>query len=142
MLQDVLTLKDASGADLATFKPRQSKSLTGTTWVATGINNGKQAVVSVAAGTEVTAVFGADGTLSGKAGCNQYSAAYTVDGSKMTIQAPVSTWMFCGEPAGVMEQEQAYLAALTQVVTYNVDGDRLELRSADGALQADYTAKP
>ena len=42
--------------------------------------------------------------------------------------------MFCGEPAGVMEQEQAYLAALTQVVTYNVDGDRLELRSADGAV--------
>ena len=79
LLQDTLILKDASGAELATFKPRQSTSLTGTTWIATGINNGKQAVVSVAAGTEVTAVFGADGTLSGKAGLQP-------------VQRPVHAW--------------------------------------------------
>jgi heat shock protein HslJ len=140
--QTVLTLKDASGAALATFQPRQAISLTGTTWTAIGINNGKQAVVSIAAGTEITAIFGADGALSGKAGCNQYSASYTVDGNKMTISQPISTRMYCGEPAGVMEQEQAYLATLTKVATYSIDGDRLELRAADGALQADYTAKP
>ena len=85
-------------------------------------------------------MFGADGNLSGKAGCNDYSAPYTVDGNKMTIKAPVSTRMYCGDP-GVMDQEQAYLAALTQVATYGIDGDRLELRSAGGALQVDYTTK-
>jgi heat shock protein HslJ len=136
----ILTLKDSSGADLATFKPRAATSLTGTTWIALGINNGKQAVASVVAGSEVTAVFGTDGTLSGKAGCNSYSAPYRLDGNKMTIEAPVSTRMFCDQP-GVMDQEQAYLAALTQVATYSVDGDRLQLRSTDGALQVDYTTK-
>ena len=137
---DVLTFKDSSGADLATFKPRAVTSLTGTTWVALGINNGKQAVASVVAGTEVTAVFAAEGTLSGTAGCNDYSAAYTLDGNKMTIKQPASTRMYCDQP-GVMEQEQAYLAALTKVATYSIDGDRLQLRDAGGALQADYTAK-
>lgn len=138
---EVLTFKDAAGKELATFKPRVSTSLSGSTWVATGINNGRQAVQSVVTGTEVTAVFGADGILSGNAGCNTYSAAYTVDGSNMTIKAPASTRMFCAEPAGVMEQEAAYLAALAQVATYRIDGNRLELRAADGALQAGYTAK-
>lgn len=136
-----LILKDSSGTDLATFKPRESTSLVGTTWTATGINNGKGAVASVVLGTEVTAVFGQDGTLAGKAGCNDYSATYKVDGSRMSITQPVSTRMFCGGE-GIMEQETAYLNALTNVATYKVDGDSLELRAADGALQAQYTSKP
>lgn len=139
---DVLTFKDAAGAELATFKPHVSATLTNATWAATGINNGRQAVQSLAAGTEVTAVFGEDGTLSGKAGCNQYTAQYTVDGNSMTIKTPISTRMFCAEPAGVMEQEAAYLAALEKVATYRIDGNRLDLRAADGALQAGYTARP
>ena len=111
-----LVLQDASGKELATFKPIEATSLTGTSWIATGINNGKGAVSSVVTDTEVTAVFGADGKLSGKAGCNDYSAPYTVDGQKMTIQAPASTRMYCGGE-GVMDQETAYLNALTQVAT-------------------------
>ena len=49
----------------------------------TAYNNGKQAVVSGVADTEVTAVFGADGQLSGSAGCNRYNAPYTVDGDRL-----------------------------------------------------------
>ena len=59
----------------------------------------------------------------------------------MTIEAPITTRMFCGEPAGVMEQEQAYLTALTNVTTFSIDGDRLGLRAADGALQATFVAQ-
>jgi heat shock protein HslJ len=33
-----------------------------------------------------------------------------------------------------MEQEQAFLQALTRVATMRMEGDRLELRAADGAL--------
>ena len=46
----LLTLKGANGDELATFQPRKSVGLVGTMWSATGINNGKQAVVSLAAG--------------------------------------------------------------------------------------------
>ena len=42
----------------------------------TAYNNGKQAVVSGLADTEVTALFGEDGTLSGSAGCNRYNAPF------------------------------------------------------------------
>ena len=72
-----LVLQDASGTELATFKPLESTSLTGVTWLATGINNGKGAVSSVVVETVVTAAFGLDGKLAGKAGCNSYGAAGT-----------------------------------------------------------------
>jgi hypothetical protein len=41
----------------------------------TGYNNGKQAVVSVVIGSELTADFKADGNLGGSAGCNSYFAS-------------------------------------------------------------------
>jgi hypothetical protein len=37
------------------------------------------------------------------------------------------------EPKGVMDQEQAYLAALRAAARYRVDGDRLEVYDSDGA---------
>jgi heat shock protein HslJ len=37
-----------------------------------------------------------------------------------------------------MEQEQAFLNALTKVTTSRMEGDRLELRGADGALAAAF----
>jgi heat shock protein HslJ len=38
----------------------------------------------------------------------------------------------------VMDQEQQYLAALQSAATYRIDGSKLELRTADGALAADF----
>ena len=106
----------------------------------TAYNNGKQAVVSGVADTEVTAVFGADGQLSGSAGCNRYNAPYTVDGAKITIGAAVTTRMMCPQP--IMDQEAQYLAAIQLAATYNVQGSQLDLRSAEDALQATYTQQP
>ena len=106
----------------------------------TAYNNGKQAVVSGVADTEVTAVFGADGQLSGSAGCNTYNAPYTVDGAKITIGAPATTRMMCPQP--IMDQEAQYLAAIQLAATYNVQGTQLDLRSAEDALQATYTQQP
>jgi heat shock protein HslJ len=130
-----LTLSDASGKELATFTA-QSTSLAGTSWVATGYNNGKQAVVSVVANTEITANFGADGTLSGSAGCNQYTASYQTSGQNITIGPAAATRMACEQP--VMDQETQYLAALSTAATYRIDGNTLELRTADGALAATF----
>jgi heat shock protein HslJ/serine/threonine protein kinase len=120
--------------------PTTPLSLTDGTWLMTAYNNGKQAVVSGVADTEVTAVFGADGTLSGSAGCNRYNAPYTMDGNKITIGAPTTTRMMCPQP--IMEQEAQYLAAIQLAATYNVQGSRLDLRSAEDALQATYTQQP
>ena len=130
-----LTLYDAGGKELATFSA-QSTSLAGTSWIVTGYNNGKQAVVSVMAGTELTANFGADGKLTGSAGCNNYTASYQADGNKITIGPAATTMMACEQ--AVMDQEQQYLAALATAATYRIDGNKLELRTADGALAATF----
>ena len=135
-----LTIANAKGSIVLTFKAEIPINLTDGTWLLTSYNNGKGGVVSGAVDAEVTAVFGADGTLSGSAGCNRYSAPYTVDGAKIKIGLAISTMMMCAQP--IMDQEQQYLAAIQQAATYNIQGTRLELRSADGALQASYSPQP
>ncbi len=131
---------DAGGQKIATFKAQQPTALQGVTWRATVYNNGRDAVVSLLDGSEITAVFGADGTLSGSAGCNHYRAAYVTEGSSITIQAPAATRKACPEPDGMMDQESAYLKALTTAATYAIQGQQLELRTADDALVALFQA--
>ena len=128
-----LTLLDASGKTLATFT-KQSSDLGGTAWTVTGFNNGKQAVVSVIIGTELTADFSVNGKLGGSAGCNTYTADYKVSGKSIKIGPTASTRKMCSDPAGVMDQEMQYLTALGTAATYSIDGSKLELRAADGAL--------
>jgi heat shock protein HslJ len=137
---DQLTLKDAEGKELATFTA-QSQSLEGSSWQTISYNNGKQAVTSVLIGSELTADFGTDGKLSGSAGCNNYNGGYVVDGEKITIGPLASTMKMCNEPEGVMDQESQFLAAMQSAATYKIEGDRLELRTADGALAADFQRK-
>ena len=91
-------------------------------------------------GSDVTAIFGADGKLAGSGGCNNYTADYQVDGSSLHIGAAASTRKLCAEPQGVMEQEAAYLKALERAATYQIQGDKLEIRDANGALLASYQA--
>lgn len=129
---------NAEGREIATFKPLEHAALTDVTWRATVYNNGRGAAVSLIDGSEITATFGTDGVLSGSAGCNQYHAAYVVEGVSITIQAPASTRMACSEPEGVMQQEQEYLNALPTAANYAIQGDRLELRTAEGALVASF----
>jgi heat shock protein HslJ len=130
-----LTLSDASGKELATFTA-QNTNLSGTSWKVISYNNGKGGVVSVALVTQLTANFGTDGKLSGNAGCNDYSASYTTDGNKISIGPAVSTQKACEQ--AVMDQETQYLAALATAAVYRIDGNNLELRTADGALAASF----
>ena len=45
-----------------------------------------------------------------------------------------STEMFCVEPEGVMDQEDAISRALESATTYVIEGDRLTLRTAEDAI--------
>ena len=137
------TLKLYGSGDtlLVTFAETKPVSLTGTTWKATAYNNGKDALVSLVADSEITAVFSEDGKLGGTASINNYSTTYTTgaDGA-MTIDAQISATEMAG-PEELMAQEQAYLAALPQTATYSIQGDHLWLRDADGAAVAQYVAE-
>ena len=133
-----LTLLDAQRNMLAIFES-QMQSLTDTRWNVTAYNNGKQAVVSIATGTSLTLAFGADGRVSGSAGCNAFTGTYAVDGGNLKIHGPAATRKMCVEPAGVMEQEMAFLKALGTSMRVRIEGTRLELRYADGTLALSAT---
>jgi heat shock protein HslJ len=137
---DQLTLAGADNSSLVVYQA-QSQDLSGTSWEPTGYNNGMQAVVGTLSGTTLTADFSKDGTLSGNSGCNTYNGGYKVDGDQITIGPLASTMMACSEPAGVMDQEAQYLAALQSAATYQIEGDVLQLRTKDDALAVIFNKK-
>jgi heat shock protein HslJ len=71
----------------------------------------------VLAGTTIAANFG-DTEVNGSAGCNNYTAPLTPVDDYFTVGPIAVTAMECTEPAGVMEQEAAYLAALSGTSGY------------------------
>ena len=74
--------------------------------------------------TEVTALFGTDGTLAGSAGCNAYNGTYTTSGgTTISISEPVVTTEKYCIAYGVMDQEEDYLALLPSVASYEVTSD-------------------
>jgi heat shock protein HslJ len=128
-----LVLVDDAGTVLAAFAAH-NQVLAGTTWQVTGYNNGKQAVVSVLHDTKLTLTFSPEGKVAGSAGCNRFTGTYSVDSEKVTIANLAATRKLCTGPDKVMEQELAFLEALGATAVARIEGDRLELRSAVGAL--------
>ncbi len=123
-----------------------SPPLVGTNWIVTGYNNGQEAVASPIVGTEITAFFGPGNNLTGSSGCNTYSGGYEF-GPDQTVtirnlSQPTTNLQTCTEPAGIMEQEQAYLAALSNATTYELQGDVLRFRNAENATAVTYLLVP
>lgn len=127
-----LQLNGPDGVVLAEFAA-QAQLLAGSTWRATGINNGKGGVESLVADSSVTMDFAADGKVSGTGGCNRYTAGYQAEGGTLKFTPAAATRMMCPMP-GVMEQEQAFFMALESVASFRMEADRLEMRTAGGAL--------
>jgi heat shock protein HslJ/uncharacterized protein YraI len=122
-----------AGNDIVLTFIADVQTLAGTAWQVTSYNNGREAVVGVLDGTEVTLNF-EQIELNGNAGCNGYFAGYKVAGSAITVDPPGSTRMFCEAPQGVMDQEAAYLDALQSAATFRIEGDQLWLRTAGDAI--------
>ena len=66
-----------------------------------------------------TLEFGADGQLSGFAGCNQFNAPYAISSADLTLGSLATTKMMCIRPGSVVES--TYLEALVGVKTWWVD---------------------
>ena len=60
----------------------------------------------------------------------RYRASYTLDGDSLEIGEPAGTLIGCPPP--VDEFERAYLDALGQVASWELDGEELVLSDADG----------
>lgn len=130
-----LTINDASGATVLTYDASDA-TIVGS-WQVTGYNNGAEAVVSPVAGSEITAVFGEDLTLTGDSGVNSYRTTYAITpGSEgvteISIAPPAGTRK--AGPPELMEQEQRFLRALESAATFTIQADQLVLRDASDAI--------
>ncbi|MCB8984449.1 MAG: META domain-containing protein [Ardenticatenaceae bacterium] len=130
----------SGGQVVATFVA-QPTNLADTAWDVVSYNNGRDAVVGLITGTEISAYFGLEDDLSGSAGCNQYVTSFTASDGSIEIGPIGSTMRFCAEPAGVMEQESEYLVALQSAATYSIQGNMLQMRTADDQLAVIMTRK-
>jgi heat shock protein HslJ len=140
IVNNQLQLIDAEGNTILVFNVDESIPLVGTDWTVTGYNNGQEAVVSILADTEMTALFDENGLVSGSAGCNNYRASFETSAETINIGPAASTRKLCPEPEGIMEQETLYLAALEMAATYEIDGSRLDMYDVDGARVVQFEA--
>jgi heat shock protein HslJ len=129
---DELTIFDAAGRAVLVYRAGPDNPLAGS-WSVTGINNGREAVVSPQLGTTVSAAFGPDGQIAGSGGCNTFTGPYLLTGRELRIGPLASTQRACEPP--VMDQETRLLAALGRVTTFDTSGPTVMLRDASGAMQ-------
>lgn len=98
--------------------------------------------------TDVTISFGADGTVSGTTGCNNYEGTWAVagaydefesgvpdpnDGQELILESLAWTEMACEDEA-IMEQEGEILDLLLQGERWVLIRESFHLRDADGAF--------
>jgi heat shock protein HslJ len=95
-------------------------------------------VSSVLADSKITATFDASGsTVSDSASYNNYSGTYAHgDGGALSFSALAFTKMMCADD--VMAQETAFLSAMDQVSSYEIEGTQLRLLGDGGAVLLEF----
>jgi heat shock protein HslJ len=109
--------------------PAPSNSITGIVWQWTSVTNQPTKETTTVPNPEsYTIIFNADGTLTGKADCNNFSGTYSQqNGFKITLGP--STMAYCGETS----LDQQYLQLLGSVAAGGPDGaGGLALETAGG----------
>lgn len=131
------SLEMRSSGDVVLLFEAIPTSLANTSWNLIALNNGKEAVVTLAADTEITAMFTEDGTMAGSSGCNTYRATWATEGESIDMGPPMGTKKMC-EGEGVMEQEARFLELLGLATRYRLDTTTLEMFDDEGARQLQF----
>ena len=129
--------------ELLTFNPDNSTSaerieitvingLTSGRWLLQSYSTPTAGSKTVLPGTEITARFGTDGSLSGSAGCNQYSGGFMAFDETLRMSNVTSSKALCSEPEGTMEQENTFLGLLNQAAKMKISAGQLEVFDGNG----------
>jgi heat shock protein HslJ len=119
-----------AGAGASATAPLTNPDLVGTEWILGDLPG------QVLADARPTISFSGDGTVTGNAGCNTFSGAYTVDGSNLTFGPLASTKMACEGAKGTLET--AFLGAIQATTAYEIT-DAGELKLTSGATTLTFT---
>lgn len=116
---------------LVTMRPLESLPFEGTNWDLKFFSTEPAYWVPHIPETLITAQF-EGGQLSGSAGCNEYTAAYTRNGPEFMLSELWIGQDTCDEPDGIMDQENEYLSMLASAGAIIESARSLELLTADG----------
>ena len=113
----------------ATRPDAAADPLADTTWVLDSlwVEGARWEAISQAV---VTVTF-SNGELAGDMGCNRYSRPYSAAGRNVRWGPLLVTGAACDSPA-IIEQEDAFLAALEAVAEFSLSPTALELLDSDG----------
>ncbi|MEA3439518.1 MAG: META domain-containing protein [Chloroflexota bacterium] len=136
----VLSVLNADGEIILLYHIVESEPLIGTNWALTGYSDSRGGFNPLVPGTHINAIFSEDNTITGTGGCNQYSAPYAIAGEDIKIGQAASTRMFCGDPEGIMVQENAYFTAMETVSRYQLQGNQLIMLTESGELTLSFFA--
>ena len=136
-----LELLGAEKKILAVFK-LQNENLSGTQWQLQGLNNGKNAVVSQASTEQLSIQFSPAGKLLASSPCGQLTSYYRSNSAKhrISIRKPRADGKVCAKTDAAYAEFKQLKKALKNSQTYQITGERLELRDKKGALQISANA--
>ena len=129
--------------ELLTFSPDGSTSssrieitvvngLTSNRWLLQSYSSPTTGFQRPLPGTEITARFGADGSLSGSAGCNSYNGTFTAYDQKLRVNKLAAGQALCESPGGVMDQEGTFLSLMQKASTMTISAGQLTVFDSAG----------
>jgi heat shock protein HslJ/uncharacterized membrane protein/predicted small lipoprotein YifL len=89
-------------------------------------------------GVPATLEFPSEGRITGNGSCNRFNGVVSFDGDAITIGGIAATRKACTEP--VMNQEEAYFAALRDSERFSLAGDSLEIYAREQPEPLRFTA--
>jgi heat shock protein HslJ len=106
--------------------------LTANRWRLQSYSSPQTGLMTPLAGTEINALFEANGSLSGSAGCNTYSGGFTAYDETLRTSNLSATQSVCDSPQGIMEQESRYISLLSQAARFSVSAGQLNVFDNNG----------
>jgi heat shock protein HslJ len=106
--------------------------MTETNWTLQSLMDRTGILIPVISGSEVTARFDSgEGRMSGRSGCNWYSARYTTKDYAINVSGELNTDMGCYD-TGIMEQEKVFLADISKPTSFRVSESSLKFYDTAG----------
>jgi len=98
---------------------------------------GGQQVITADGKREMKITLRKEAKLTGFAGCNSFFGTYTFDEDKLKFSQIAASRKYCSDS---MDMENQFMKAITTVVAYKINGQRLILSDTAGIAAIEFQA--